>query len=116
MNGGFFTRGMFDDLQAEAVRPDIRWVALLYGDLPPAAFVHYDQFPVDVFFLDQGSFLVCDTCPAPVAVPGPIVGGGLPGLLLAGLGVLGWRCRVYGNGLKRAVLPRAGRGETESRD
>ena len=47
---------MFDDLQAEAVRPDIRWVALLYGDLPPAAFVHYDQFPVDVFFWIKAAF------------------------------------------------------------
>jgi hypothetical protein len=34
----------------------------------------------------KGSFLVRDT----VAVPGPVLGAGLPGLMLAGAGLLGW--------------------------
>lgn len=37
---------------------------------------------------DDGSYLS-----APSAVPGPVVGAGLPGLIVAGVGMLGWRRR-----------------------
>jgi hypothetical protein len=50
------------------------------------------------FTVPQGVFSLDNINVGTVSVPGPIVGAGLPGLMLAGLGILGWRRRVHGNG------------------
>ena len=48
-------------------------------------------------FSESGSYLFSDfsvtDLSAPVAVPGPVVGAGLPGLLIATAGFIGWRRR-----------------------
>jgi len=48
-------------------------------------------FAADVFSPKHGGVTgIIDFSPSPVSVPGPIVGAGLPGLILAGGGLLGW--------------------------
>jgi hypothetical protein len=99
----YFTRGIFNDLKSEALFPDLRWAALLQlSGNTQANVVYYDQFPVDAFYSDQGSFLVCDTCPAltPVPIHLPFAVQAIP---FGVMGVFAWRRRRT-SGSKRLRL------------